>query len=40
VRLPRPEPDVAVGLSEIALAWQKTLPTGPLDPAAGSNAYN
>lgn len=32
-------PEVAARMSEKALAWQKTLPTGPTDPGAGGNAY-
>jgi len=32
-------PDVVRRLSEKVLAWQKTLPPGPVDKVAGSNAY-
>jgi N-acetylgalactosamine-6-sulfatase len=32
-------PDVVKALMEKALAWQKTLPAGPVDPGAGSLAY-
>ncbi len=32
-------PDVAERLTRAVLAWQKTLPPGPMDPAAGRNAY-
>ena len=32
-------PDVVRRLSEKVLAWQKTLPPGPVDDVAGSNAY-
>jgi arylsulfatase A-like enzyme len=31
--------DVVERLAQAALAWQKTLPTGPIEPAAGLNAY-
>ncbi len=31
--------EVATRLAERAIAWQRTLPPGPLDPGAGSNAY-
>jgi len=32
-------PDVVRRMSEKVLAWQKTLPKGPVEPLAGSNAY-
>ncbi|MFN0112131.1 MAG: sulfatase, partial [Blastocatellia bacterium] len=32
-------PDLVKRLSEQALAWQKTLPPGPVQPAAGRNDY-
>jgi arylsulfatase A-like enzyme len=32
-------PDVADRLMKDAVAWQKTLPAGPVEPAAGQNAY-
>lgn len=32
-------PDLVRDLREAALAWQRTLPEGPVDAAAGSNAY-
>jgi hypothetical protein len=32
-------PEIVKRLSEEVLAWQKTLPPGPADPSAGSNAY-
>jgi N-acetylgalactosamine-6-sulfatase len=32
-------PDVVTRLSKRVLAWQATLPEGPLQPGAGSNAY-
>jgi arylsulfatase A-like enzyme len=32
-------PDVAARLSEKALAWQKDLPAGPIDPGAGQTSY-
>ena len=32
-------PEVVKSLSEKALAWQKTLPAGPVDAAAGRNDY-
>jgi N-acetylgalactosamine-6-sulfatase len=32
-------PETVARLSEKALAWQKTLPAGPLDPGAGTNTY-
>jgi N-acetylgalactosamine-6-sulfatase len=32
-------PDLVARLSERVLAWQATLPEGPIDPTAGSNAY-
>lgn len=32
-------PDVVERLSERVLAWQKTLPAGPIEKAAGSNDY-
>jgi len=32
-------PDVVERLSKELLAWQKTLPEGPVSPGAGSNAY-
>ncbi|UCG48551.1 MAG: sulfatase-like hydrolase/transferase [Phycisphaerales bacterium] len=32
-------PDLVRELSEELLGWQKTLPGGPVEPAAGSNAY-
>jgi N-acetylgalactosamine-6-sulfatase len=32
-------PDVADRLIKDAVAWQKTLPAGPVEPAAGQNAY-
>lgn len=33
------KPDIVKDLSEMVLAWQATLPEGPIDPNAGSNAY-
>lgn len=32
-------PDVVARLSRIVLEWQKTLPAGPVEAVAGSNAY-
>jgi N-acetylgalactosamine-6-sulfatase len=32
-------PDLVAQLSEQVLSWQATLPEGPIDPTAGSNAY-
>jgi arylsulfatase A-like enzyme len=32
-------PDIVARLAEKSLAWQKTLPEGPIEPAAGKNAY-
>jgi len=32
-------PDIVAKLSERLLRWQKTLPPGPMDADAGSNAY-
>ena len=32
-------PDIVKKLSRILLEWQKTLPKGPIDKIAGSNAY-
>jgi arylsulfatase A-like enzyme len=32
-------PDLVTQMSERVLAWQATLPEGPIDPTAGSNAY-
>jgi hypothetical protein len=32
-------PEVVARLSAQLLAWQKQLPTGPIDPGAGSRAY-
>lgn len=32
-------PEVVERMSEAVLAWQKTLPPGPMDADAGSNAY-
>ncbi len=32
-------PDIVKRLSEKLLAWQKTLPKGPVDPLAGKNDY-
>jgi hypothetical protein len=32
-------PQIVGKLSEKVLEWQKTLPPGPMDAAAGSNAY-
>ena len=32
-------PDIVERLATQVLAWQKTLPDGPVDPGAGSNAY-
>jgi arylsulfatase A-like enzyme len=34
------KPDVVARLAEKVLAWQKTLPEGPLDRTAGRNDYN
>jgi len=34
------KPDVVARLAEKVLAWQKTLPEGPLDRAASRNDYN
>jgi N-acetylgalactosamine-6-sulfatase len=31
--------DIVARLSEKALAWQRTLPLSPIEPAAGNNAY-
>jgi N-acetylgalactosamine-6-sulfatase len=31
--------DVVARMSEKLLAWQKTLPAGPVDPGAGNNQY-
>ena len=31
--------DVVERMAERLLAWQKTLPNGPIDPTAGKNAY-
>ena len=33
------EPEVVQRLSEQVLAWQKTLPPGPVDPSAGRAQY-
>ena len=33
------EPKVVQSLSELLLAWRKTLPAGPVDPAAGRARY-
>ncbi len=33
------EPEIVQRLSEQVLAWQKTLPPGPLDPSAGRAQY-
>jgi len=33
------QPQVVKRLSEMALAWQKTLPPGPMDPEAGRNNW-
>lgn len=33
------QPEVVARLSKQALAWQATLPKGPLDPGAGKNDY-
>ena len=33
------KPQIVKDLSEKVLAWQATLPEGPVDPNAGSNAY-
>jgi len=33
------QPEVVEKLAERVLAWQATLPKGPVDPDAGSNAY-
>lgn len=32
-------PEIVARLADRVLAWQKTLPAGPIDPGAGSNAY-
>jgi len=32
-------PEIVAQLSEKGLAWLETLPTGPVDPVAGRNAY-
>ncbi len=37
--LAKQNPEVVERLAGIALDWQKTLPPGPIDPDAGSNAY-
>lgn len=37
--LAKEHPDVVNQLAERVLAWQKTLPPGPVEEAAGSNAY-
>jgi hypothetical protein len=31
--------DIVERMSAQVLAWQKTLPAGPIEAAAGSNAY-
>jgi arylsulfatase A-like enzyme len=33
------QPQVVARLAEKALAWQKTLPEGPVEPSAGKNDY-
>jgi arylsulfatase A-like enzyme len=33
------QPEVVGRLAEKLLAWQKTLPAGPVEPAAGKNDY-
>ena len=33
------QPQIVVRLAEKALAWQKTLPAGPVEPSAGKNDY-
>jgi hypothetical protein len=33
-------PEVVKKLSKKVLAWQKTLPPGPMDSTAGENAYD
>jgi hypothetical protein len=33
------EPGVVQRLEKTALAWQATLPKGPVDPGAGKNSY-
>ncbi|MFO0947568.1 MAG: sulfatase-like hydrolase/transferase [Planctomycetota bacterium] len=37
--LTKEHPDVVRRLSETGLAWQKSLPTGPMDPAAGKRNF-
>lgn len=37
--LAQKHPDVVTAMSKAALAWQATLPAGPIDADAGSNAY-
>jgi N-acetylgalactosamine-6-sulfatase len=32
-------PDIVKGMSQKVLEWWKTLPAGPIEQAAGSNAY-
>ncbi len=32
-------PDIVKKLSQQVLEWQKTLPPGPIDQTAGSDAY-
>jgi hypothetical protein len=32
-------PDVVARLAQKVLAWQKTLPPGPVEPSAGKNDY-
>ena len=32
-------PDLVARLSDQALAWQRTLPPGPIEPVAGRNDY-
>jgi N-acetylgalactosamine-6-sulfatase len=32
-------PDIVKQMSQKVLEWRKTLPSGPIEQAAGSNAY-
>jgi hypothetical protein len=37
--LARQHPEIVERLAQQAIAWQKTLPAGPVEPAAGKNDY-
>jgi hypothetical protein len=37
--LAKANPDVVERLTAKSLAWQATLPNGPVEPAAGKNDY-